>query len=123
MKQMLLPEQHPAFRIEIPKAETRCASVAAIIAALAARIAETPNAAEIAALDRHAQTRGLDDEMHPDFVAAKNRVLRSGYKPPDPTMLSVRPRAIGLADMTGRFVVSVLEAPMAIADTTMAAGR
>lgn len=121
MKQMLLQEKYPVFRLEIPKAETSFASVDAILATLRARIAETPDVAEIAVFDHYAHTKGFDGEMHPDLVAAKNLVFCFGYKLPDPTMLSVRPRSIGVADMGDRFVISFLEAPMEIANTAMEA--
>lgn len=119
MKQSLLQQKYPVFHLEIPKEETSCRSVDDIIAALQARIDAEPNVAEIAIFDHYAHTKGFDGDIHPEIVAAKNLVFCFGYKLPDPVMLSVRPRSIGVCDMGNRFVISFLEAPMEIATTKM----
>jgi hypothetical protein len=119
MKQTLLQEKYPVFYLEIPKAETSLDSVDAIVAALDARIQAESNVAMIGVFDHYAHTQGMGGEIRPDIVAAKNLVFCFGYKLPDPRVLSVRPRSIGVADCGDRFVVSFLEAPMEIATRTM----
>lgn len=121
MKQIVLQQKYPVFHLEIPKAETSCESVDAIVETLRACIAAEENVAEIAVFDHYAHTKGFDGAMHPDLVAAKNLVFCFGYKLPDPKMLAVRPRSIGVADMGDRFEISFLEAPMEIANTRMEA--
>jgi hypothetical protein len=121
MKQIVLQQKYPVFHLEIPKAETSCASVDAIVETLRARVAAEENVAEIAVFDHYAHTKGFDGEMHPDLVAAKNLVFCFGYKLPDPKMLAVRPRSIGVADMGDRFEISFLEAPMEVANVKMEA--
>jgi hypothetical protein len=121
MKQIVLQQKYPVFHLEIPKSETSCDSVDTIIATLRARVAAAQNVAEIAVFDHYAHTSGFDGEMHPDLVAAKNLVFCFGYKLPDPKMLSVRPRSIGVADMGDRFEISFLEAPMEVANAQMEA--
>lgn len=44
-----------------------------------------------------------------------------GYALPNPQVLAVRPRAIGIADLGDRFVVSFMEAPMQPANEAMEA--
>ncbi|GAA5071587.1 hypothetical protein N0B44_13635 [Roseibacterium beibuensis] len=121
MKQMLLQQKYPVFHLEIPKEETSCQSVDDVIAALQARIDAEPNVAEIAIFDHFAHTSAFGGDIHPEIVAAKNLVFCFGYKLPDPVMLAVRPRSIGVSDMGNRFVISFLEAPMEIATTRMEA--
>ncbi|AHM02590.1 hypothetical protein roselon_00133 [Roseibacterium elongatum DSM 19469] len=119
MKQTLLQQKYPVFHLEIAKEETSCATVDDIIARLQARIDAEPNVAEIAVFDHYAHTSSFGGDIHPEILAAKNLVFCFGYKLPDPVMLSVRPRSIGVADLGTRFVISFLEAPMEIATTAM----
>jgi hypothetical protein len=119
MKQSLLQQKYPVFHLELPKAETSCATVDDIVTTLQARVAAEPNVAEIAVFDHFAHTKGFDGDMHPEIVAAKNLVFCFGYKLPDPVMMAVRPRSIGVCDMGDRFVISFLEAPMEVATTRM----
>ncbi len=121
MRQIVLQQKYPVFHLEIPKGETSCGSVDAIVEALRARIEAEENVADIAVFDHYAHTSGFGGEMHPDIAAAKNIVFCFGYKLPDPKMLAVRPRSIGVADMGDRFEISFLEAPMEIANTRMEA--
>jgi len=44
-----------------------------------------------------------------------------GFMLPGPQVLAVRPRAIGVADMGDRFVLSFMEAPMQPANEAMEA--
>ena len=119
MKQTLLQEKYPVFHLDLPKTETSLPDVDAVILALRTRIAAEPHVADICVFDHYAHTASFGGEVRADIVAAKNLVFCFGYKLPDPRVLAVRPRSIGVADCGDRFVISFLEAPMEIATKTM----
>ncbi|MCK5851293.1 MAG: hypothetical protein KAH23_10290, partial [Kiritimatiellae bacterium] len=50
-------------------------------------------------------------EMAENITAAKNVLFCFGKKLPDPKMLSVRPRSIGVCETKSHYVISFLEAP------------
>lgn len=119
MKQTLLQEKYPVFHLEIPKAETSLKDVDAVILALRTKIDGEPHVADICVFDHYAHTKSFDGEIRSDIVAAKNLVFCFGYKLPDPRVLAVRPRSIGVVDCGDRFAISFLEAPMEIATKKM----
>lgn len=121
MKQTLLQEKYPVFVAEIDKAECLCDSVDAIVAELRRRIAENPRVQFIGVFDHFAHTQRIGGEIRPDIRAAVNVVFCFGYALPNPQVLAVRPRSIGIADLGDRFVVSFLEAPMKPANEAMEA--
>ncbi|SIS52792.1 DUF6858 family protein [Phaeovulum vinaykumarii] len=121
MKQSLLMEKYPVFELELPKSETSLGDVDAVIAALKARIDAHPKVAFIATFDHHAHTTAIGGEIAPTIAAAKNIVFCFGIKLPNPHVLAVRPRSIGVADMGDHFHISFLEPPMELATTEMEA--
>jgi hypothetical protein len=121
MKQTLLQEKYPVFVAEIGKDETSCQSVDAIVDYLKARIAEKEKVIFIGVFDHYAHTRGIGGEINPDIRAAVDVIFCFGFALPNPQVLAVRPRSIGVADMGDRFVVSFLEAPMKPANEAMEA--
>lgn len=121
MKQTLLQEKYPVFIAEIDKDETDCRSVDEVAAYLRARIAENPRVKFIDVFDHHAHTRAIGGEINPDIRAAVDVIFCFGFALPNPQVLAVRPRAIGVADLGDKFVVSFLEAPMKPANEAMEA--
>jgi hypothetical protein len=121
MKQTLLQQKYPIFVAEIGKAECRCRSLEEIVAWLRERIAENPRVQFIGVFDHHAHTRRIGGEIRPDIVAAVDLIFCFGFALPDPQVLAVRPRSIGVADLGDRFVISFMEAPMKPANESMEA--
>lgn len=121
MKQTLLLEKYPVFVAEIAKPETTCQTVDDVVERLKARIAENPRIRFIGVFDHYAHTRGIGGEIHPDIRAAVDLIFCFGHALPNPQVLAVRPRSIGVADMGDRFVVSFMEAPMQTANEAMQA--
>lgn len=119
MKQTLLQEKYPVFVAEIGKNETSCASVDDVVAYLKDRIAKTPKVQYIGVFDHYAHTRAINGEINPDIRAAVDVIFCFGFALPNPQVLAVRPRSIGVADLGDRFVVSFLEAPMKPANDAM----
>lgn len=121
MKQTLLQEKYPVYVAEISKEETRFQNVDEIVDYLRGKIAENPKIQYIGLFDHLAHTRNIGGEINPDIRAAVDLIFCFGIALPNPQVLAVRPRSIGIADMGDKFVVSFLEAPMKPANDTMEA--
>jgi hypothetical protein len=119
MKQSLLMEKYPVFDMVLPKGETSCASVDDIIAKLHANIDAHPKVAYIAPFDHYAHTKSIDGTVADGIKDAKNIVFCFGVALPNPHVLAVRPRAIGVADMGDSFHLTFLEPPMEVATKEM----
>jgi hypothetical protein len=121
MKQMLLQEKYPVFILEIGKQETTCTNVDDIIARLKQNIAADTRIALIAEFDHFAHTSKLGGAIAPEIKAAKNLVFCFGLQLPNPNVMAVRPRSIGVADCGDKFVINFMEAPMQPANEAMEA--
>ena len=120
MKQTLLQEKYPIYSLEIERSETSYASVDEIIGYFRERIEAHPAARFIAIFDHFAHTKSLPEGQIGDgILAAKNIVFCFGITLPDPHVLAVRPRAIGVAEITDGFLITFMEAPMPVANTAM----
>ena len=119
MKQTLLQEKYPIFVAEIDKSETRFQSVAEVTGYLQEKIAATPKVQFIGLFDHYAHTKRIEGEIHPDIKAAVDVIFCFGFALPNPQVLAVRPRSIGVADMGSKFVISFMEAPMKPANEAM----
>jgi hypothetical protein len=121
MKQTMLQEKYPIFVAEIDKAETTCQSVDEIVGYLKDKIAANPKVQFIGVFDHYAHTKRIEGEINPDIKAAVDVIFCFGFALPNPQVLAVRPRSIGVADMGSKFVVSFMEAPMKPANEAMEA--
>jgi hypothetical protein len=119
MKQTLLQEKYPVLVAEIGKDETTCKNVDDIVAYLKARIAENERVQFIGVFDHYAHTRRIEGDIGAGIQAAVDVIFCFGFSLPNPQVLAVRPRAIGVADMGDKFVVSFMEAPMPPANLAM----
>jgi len=120
MKQTLLQEKYPVYTLVLNKAECAYTSVDEIIAYLRERIEAHPVARYIATFDHYAHTRSLPDGVVDDeILAAQNIVFCFGLALPDPQVLAVRPRSIGVAERADDFVITFMEAPMPLANSAM----
>lgn len=119
MRQIALMEKYPVFVFEVAKAETTFASVDAVVDHLRSCIAANDRVAFISVFDHLEHTRRIGGDVNPAIVAAKNVVFCFGFALPNPTVMAVRPRSIGVCDTGDSFVVSFLEAPMQPANDAM----
>lgn len=120
MKQTLLLEKYPVYRLEIERAETDMDSVDAICSYLRERIEAHRCARFIADIDHLAHTRSLPDgQIGEDILAARNLVFSFGITLPEPEVLALRPRSIGVAETSRGFLITFLEAPMPVANAAM----
>ncbi len=121
MKQSLLMEKYPVFALDLPKAETSCASVDAVLAALKANMDADPAVAYIATFDHYSHTKAIGGTVAEGILDAKNIVFCFGKMLPNPHVLAVRPRAIGVSDIGDYFHITFLEPPMEMATKAMEA--
>lgn len=122
MKQSLLMGKYPIFEMELAKSDTRFQSVDAIIAHLKEKIDAHPVATYIATFDHLQHTRSLPEgKAAPEILDAKLIVCCFGAALPNPQVMAVRPRSIGVTDLGERFVVNFLEPPMPTAVQAMEA--
>jgi hypothetical protein len=121
MKQTLLQEKYPIVVAEIDKRETACRSVDDIVAYFKEKIADNPRVQFIGVFDHHAHTTRIEGEINPAIKAAVDVIFCFGFALPNPQVLAVRPRSIGVADMGDKFVVTFMEAPMKPANEAMEA--
>ena len=120
MKQTLLQEKYPLFVMELRRDETGFQSVDAICAYFRERIEEHRYGRFIAEFDHFSHTAALPEgEIAPGIRAAKNLIFCFGITLPNPQVLAVRPRSIGIAETDDGFVISFMEAPMPIANAAM----
>ena len=120
MKQTLSQASYSTFSLEIEPGETRYRSVDEIIAYFRERIEEHRTARFIAEFDHYAHTRALPEgQIGEDILAAKLLIFCFGISLPDPAMLAVRPRSIGVAQTRQGFVITFLEPPMPVANAVM----
>jgi hypothetical protein len=120
VKQTLLQEKYPVYTLEVNKSETSYPDVDSIIAYLRRCIDEHSIARFIAEFDHLEHTRALPEgHIADDIEQAKHVVFCFGTHLPNPHVMAVRPRSIGVVDQGDRFVVSFLEAPMALANNAM----
>ncbi|MBW8284544.1 MAG: hypothetical protein K0M55_13170 [Rhizobium sp.] len=121
MKQFVFQEKYPVFQLEIDKSETDMKSVDDIIQNLKAKIDAHPMVSFIAIFDHYAHTKAIGGEIAPDIRDAKNLVFCFGVKLPNPEVMAVRPRSIGVTEFEDKFVVNFLEPPMPVATEAMEA--
>lgn len=121
MKQVHFQEKYPITVVDVAKTETRFGSVQAIADYFKDCIASTPRVSYIATFDHLAHTRAIGGDVAPEIQAAVNVIFCFGHALPNPQVMAVRPRSIGIADLGERFVVSFMDAPMKPANDAMQA--
>ncbi len=121
MKQTLLQEKYPVSIAEIMKGETACKTIDEVVAYFKAHIAENEKIRFIDVFDHYAHTSRIGGDINPLIKAAVDVIFCFGFALPNPQVLAVRPRSIGIADMGDKFVISFMEAPMQPANEAMQA--
>jgi hypothetical protein len=120
MKQITVMEKYPVFTLEINKDETDHKSIDEIFVYLKEKINAHPIATYIGEFDHYTHTSNLEvGEINPDILNAKNIICCFGKVLPKAEVLAVRPRSIGVAELSDSFVVSFMEAPNIDANNAM----
>ncbi len=112
MQKSIFLERYPIYSLEIKKEESKFATLNEIISNLEEKINTHPVAKFIATFDHYEHTTSLENgEVAQNIKDAQNVIFCFGPKLPNPQMLAVRPRSIGVVEMEDSFVISFLEAP------------
>lgn len=120
MKQYLFQEKYPVYTLEIAKDETSLKGVDAIIEYLKGKVEDHPAASTIAIFDHYSHTKSLEGgEVTPEIIDAKNLVFCFGMILPNPEIMAVRPRNIGVTETNSGYIINFLEAPVLPANETM----
>lgn len=120
MKQLLLQEKYPIFTLELNKSETNYNTVDEIVNYFKEKIDAHNIAKMISIFDHYSHTKSLQEgQIDNSILDAKDVVFCFGLSLPNPQVLAVRPRSIGIAELADKFVISFMEAPMPMANTAM----
>jgi len=120
LKAITLMEKYPVFVLELNKDETEYKDTDAIIAYLKEKIEAHPVATFIAVFDHYSHTKSLQDgKIDQNIIDAKNIVFCFGKELPKAEVLAVRPRSIGVAEFSDKFIISFIEAPNPAANASM----
>lgn len=122
MKQILLQEKFPVFKLEVNKSETEFKSAQELINYFKRLIDDHDVTRFIGEFDHYSHTKGLPGgQVDESIIDARNIVFCFGTQLPKAEILALRPRSIGIAETLDQFIVSFMEAPMALANDTMEA--
>lgn len=119
MKQKIFKDKYHIFEIEFSKNEVDYKNVDEIIEVLKSKIEAHPVITYIAIFDQYKQTENLNGEIRADIKDAKNIIFCFGKEIPTPEVLAVRPRSIGVVELTDSYMVNFLEAPNEQANKVM----
>jgi hypothetical protein len=120
MKQTLFQEKYPVFTVEINKTDTTYQSVDEIIGYLKQCVDEHRVARYIGEFDHYSHTEGLEEgQIAEDILDAKCIIFCFGIALPNPQVMAVRPRSIGVVEMATSFIITFMEAPMPVANIAM----
>jgi hypothetical protein len=120
MKYTRLQERYPVFTLELEKQETVFSSTDEIIAYLKQCVDGHGVSRFIAVFDHFSHTSGLKNGwIDESILDAKNIIFCFGITLPNPEAMATRPKSIGVVELADRFVITFLEAPMPMANSTM----
>ena len=112
MKQISLMDKYPVNELLVAKDKTSFDSVDAIIAYLKGKVDSHPVATYIACFNHYEHTQSLEEKkINPSILDAQNIIFCFGKEIPTPAILAVRPRAIGVVEMSDSFVLTFMDAP------------
>ena len=112
MKKQLLQNKYPVYSFEIEKDKCLEKNTKNILQFFKEKINQHPVAKFIAIFDHFSHTKGLKNgEISTDIKNAQIIIFCFGKKLENSLQLAVRPRAIGVAELKEKYIISFLEAP------------
>jgi hypothetical protein len=121
MKKISLLDKYPVYAEEIDKDATRCRNVDEVLIHLKQNIESHPVANYIGEFDHYASVAGQSEgKISEDIKANKHLLFCVANAIPNPLIAAVRPRAISVAELEEKFVISFLEAPVDTANQLIA---
>ena len=114
MTKSTLLDKFPILSLEIKKDSTKYTDVPQILEYFKAKIDEDELAKYIAIFNHYEHTQSIEgSEIEEGMIDAQNIMFCFGKKIPNANVLAVRPRSIAIAEYKDKFVISLMEAPMA----------
>jgi len=102
---------YPVHSLEIQKNQTNLKNVDEIIAYYKDKIIAHPVATYISIFDHYKHTQSLNGAINSEILDAKNIIFCFGAAIPNTTMLAVRPRTLGVAELKNSFIIEFMKAP------------
>jgi hypothetical protein len=121
MKQLHFQQKYPISVAEIAKTETTFTTAMEVAEYFKQKIESTEKVVYLGTFDHYGHTSSFGGEIASNILAAVNVIFCFGHAIPNPQVLAVRPRSMGIADLGDHFVVSYMDAPMKPANDAMQA--
>ena len=112
MKQVLLKDKFPVYTLEIPKAETSYKDTDEVIDYLKSMVEAHPAGRFIAVFDHYNHVKEQNGEIDESIQDSKNLLFCMSGAIPNAMIASVRPRSIAVNELSDKFVVNFMEAPL-----------
>jgi len=120
MKQSLSHETYPLYTLEVDKENCDCKNTNEIILRLKESIEAHELASFIDVFDHLQQARLTPAaQINDNILDAKSILFCFGLTLPTPQITATNPRSIGVVELDDEFVITFLETPMPLANTTM----
>jgi hypothetical protein len=114
MTKTTLLDNYPVLSTEISKNDLKYTNVPEILEYFKTKIEEDEIAKYIATFNHYEHTQSIEDSsIEESILDAQNIVFCFGKKIPNAKVLAVRPRSIAVVEYEDKFVISLMEAPMA----------
>ncbi len=120
MKQILLKDKFPVYTLDILKSETTLNNTDEVIVYLKSKIEAHPTTSFIAIFDHHGHVKAQEKgEIDESIMDSKNILFCMSAAIPNAMIAAVRPRSIAVNELSDKFVVNFMEAPMEAPTNTM----
>ncbi len=120
MKKTLTHETYPLYTLQTNKNECPHSGITGITQQLRHLIEQHERASFINIFDHLQQLRDIPPEqICEDIVSAYSILFYFGLTLPTPQVTATNPRSIGVVELTNQFIITFLETPMPLANTTM----
>ncbi len=120
MKQILLKDKFPVYTLDILKSETTFKNTDEVIDYLKSKIESHPAARFIAIFDHYGHVKAMEKgEIDESIVNSKNILFCMSGAIPNAMIAALRPRSIAVNELTDKFVVNFMQAPMEAPTNTM----
>lgn len=114
MTKSIVMDKYPVCSFNVKKSDTKMENVNQFIEFFKNKIEEDNVAKFISTFEHYEHTSSLEaGEIAPNIKDAKNIIFCFGQKIPNPLIVAVRPRSIGVVEEDDSFTISFMEAPMA----------
>lgn len=120
MENITFMENYNIYTKDLLKENTTFQTIDQIMEYFKQKVEENKNGKFISIFDHYQHTKELEDgEIAEGIIDAKNFIFCFGVMIPNPNILAVRPRSIGVVEYKDKFVVNFMQAPKPTANKAM----